>query len=761
MSKRPFLTLFVVLLLVWPVRGHEPQTQKSETKSSKAASSTQAPATKDEQDDVVRITTSLVQLDAVVTKDGKQITDLTADDFEISEDGRPQTITHFSYISNVPATAEVTPNNPPPPEPRTSTASVLPAVIRPRETRRTIAIVVDDLGISLESMSPVKHQLRKFVDEQLQPNDLVAIIRTGGEVGSLQQFTTDRRLLYRAIESLRWNLCSRVGNSALAPAPSMTVPSNTLGTGQNAVGLCANVHGGPLKSTVRALRFILQGMRDLPGRKSMVLLSDNLPLDIPDLDSLERGPIKPQAPGSDDPNADKVRGIDETHFGNEGVLRRTAEIANRSSVVIYSVDTRGIQASGLTATDNLTPSGPVTRPAGTGYLSTSALRMLNDRRAQMQDARGGMSLLARQTGGFLISNANDFGLPRMMQDQEGYYLIGYRPSGETFNRAFHHIKARVKRPGLALRTREGFFGLNDKDVMPIKPTNRDQMNAALMSPFGKVDIDLRMTALFANTKSAGSAVRCLIHFKADALTFTAEPDGARQAKFNLSGILFGDNGGVVDQVSETRTLRLSGKGYDRAQREGLVYQLDLQVKKPGTYQFRVAVQDTTSSKTGTAGQIVEIPDLRKRRLAISGITISTGAPLSSSPTDQNSSGRSGSKQDADENGISHLAIRRFQQSSNLFYAYVIYMAQVDKTTGSPKLTAEAKIFHEGKLIYAGALKAIDTAGQADLDRISASGGLQLNSLKPGEYVLQIVVKDPLADEKLGTATQWIDFEIVP
>lgn len=761
MSKRPFLALFVALLLVWPVRAQEPQTQKSETKSSKAASSTQAPA-KDEQDDVVRISTGLVQLDAVVTKDGKQITDLTADDFEISEDGKPQTITHFSYVSNVPATAEVTPKNlPPTPPPGTSTGSVLPAVNRPRETRRTIAIVVDDLGISLESMSPVKNQLRKFVDEQLQPNDLVAIIRTGGEVGSLQQFTTDRRLLYRAIESLRWNLCSRVGNSALAPAPSMTVPSNTLGTGQNAVGLCANVHGGPLKSTVRALRFILQGMRDLPGRKSMVLLSDNLPLDIPDLDSLERGPIRPPAPVTDGPDADKVRGIDETQFGNEGVLRRTAEMANRASVVIYSVDTRGIKATGITASDNLTPSGPLTRPAGTGYLSASALRALSDRKAEMQDARGGMSLLARQTGGFLVSNTNDFGLPRVLLDQEGYYLIGYRPGAETFNRAFHNIKAKVKRPGLTLRTREGFYGLNDKEVMPHKPTARDQISSALMSPFGKVEIDLRMTALFANTKSAGSAVRCLLHFPADALSFSAESGDARKAKFSLSGILFGDNGAVVNQVSETRTLRLNAKDYDRAQREGLVYQLDLQVKKPGSYQFRVAVQDATSSKIGTVGQIVEIPDFRNRRLAISGITISTGDPSPSSElSNQNSAGRSGGEQETVVN-IGQLAIRRFRQSSNLFYAYVIYMAQVDKSTGTLRLTAEARIFHDGKLIYAGGQKAIDTTGQADLDRISAGGGLQLNSLKPGEYILQIVVKDGSADEKLGTATQWIDFEIVP
>jgi VWFA-related protein len=155
-----------------------------------------------EQDSVVRITTNLVQVDAVVTKDGKVVTDLTPNDFVITEDSRPQTITHFSYVSNVlneNSVANSTPSI-------TNAAAVLPAVVRRDETRRTIAIVVDDLGLSLESIRAVKDELRKFVDERLQPKDLVAIIRTGGEVGALQQFTTDRRLLHRAIDSLGWNL---------------------------------------------------------------------------------------------------------------------------------------------------------------------------------------------------------------------------------------------------------------------------------------------------------------------------------------------------------------------------------------------------------------------------------------------------------------------------------------------------------------------------------------------------------------------------
>src|ERR1044072_2995025 len=178
------------------------------------AQTTPAPTSQkpsDDQDEVVKITTNLVQVDAVVTKDGKPVTGLTADDFEIYQDGKKQTITSFLYISNVPAgaltaTKEKPVNGPMPSRP-----------INPNDPHRTIAFVVDDLGISAESMSQVRKQLRKFVNEELQPNDLVAIIRTGGEMGALQQFTNDKRLLTRAADQLHWNICSRIGLHVFQP----------------------------------------------------------------------------------------------------------------------------------------------------------------------------------------------------------------------------------------------------------------------------------------------------------------------------------------------------------------------------------------------------------------------------------------------------------------------------------------------------------------------------------------------------------------
>ena len=747
MKSKAFLSLLITFVVSIPVVTQQPQQQKPKTTEKEPKPVATQPQADEDQDSVVRITTSLVQVDAVVTKDGKTVTDLTPNDFVLTEDGKPQTITHFSYVSNVPG------ENPEKPTPSTTNTAVLPpAVVRRDEPRRTIAVVVDDLGISLDSIRAVKEQLRKFVDENVQPQDLVAIVRTGGEVGALQQFTTDHRVLHRAIDSLRWNLCSRAGYSAITPTQNMTEPTETMASGQNAVGLCADVQGGPLKGTVRSLRFILAGMRALPGRKAMILLTDNLPLDLPNVNSLERGPIQPQAPINDAGNADLVRNEGETQFGNEGVLRQVAELANRSSVVIYSVDTRGTKAIGITAADNLQPSGPGKRVPGTEMLNRSALIALNNRSSSLQDARGGMSLLAKQTGGTLTSNSNDLGLARVLEDQTGYYVLGYRPSNETFNRSFHRIKLRVTGSGLTLRTREGFYGLSSNDVSQVNGTTREQMAAALASPFGADQIEVHMTALFANAQS-GSFIRSMVYLNPSDLNFTKEADGSRSAKLRLASILFDVDGGVVEQVEQDRALKLPAKDYERATREGLVYQLDVPAKKPGSYQLRIAVRDTGSTKIGKAAQLIDVPALATNKLALSGITLSTDAETSR-PVEESPQSKS-----ATASTIANLAMRRFRSSSNLYYGYVVYLGNAKKLTDVPALLTEVKLFRDGQLVYNGGPKPVDTTGQTDFERISAAGGLRLNSLSPGAYVIQVTVKDKAGAR--AEATQLIDFEVIP
>jgi len=171
-----------------------------------------------DEDDVVRITTNLVQVDAVVTdRNGKPVTDLKPEELQIFEDKRQQKITHFAYVSSEPSESTPTPkptvvdkNAPPAP----------PSVLRPDQIKRTIALVVDDLGLSFGSTYYVRRALKKFVDEQMQPGDLVAIIRTAGGMGALQQFTSDKRQLNAAIERIRWYMNGRGGVGAFGPINS-------------------------------------------------------------------------------------------------------------------------------------------------------------------------------------------------------------------------------------------------------------------------------------------------------------------------------------------------------------------------------------------------------------------------------------------------------------------------------------------------------------------------------------------------------------
>jgi VWFA-related protein len=486
MTQRVLLSLLLVILILPHATGQQPTPLPSPA--------TQKPATPQnppeiDSQDVVRITANLVQVDAVVTKNGKQVTDLKAEDFEVFEDGKPQTITNFSYISNLPESAAVRSS-----KTNDATAPVPPAKINAADQRRVMAVVIDDLGISFESMTHVRKQVRKLLDD-LSPNDLVAIIRTGGDVGSLQQFTNDRRVLQNAVDRLRWNPCSRGGVYVFAPAGSMG--SNT--------GLCSQLI---MHSTLKSLRFIIKGMSYLPGRKSLLVLSDYLPIqdEMPSAadetkqmvgDSSVIGSMSESMSRSDSPDP------------NAGVsyaaqLQLIAELAIRASVVIYSVDTRGLQYTGLTAADRLTATGQ----AGINNQINSIMR---SRSAQLLSGREGSDLIARQTGGFLIRNSNDFGLNQVMNDQQGYYLIGFRPAEETFNRKFHHLKAQVKRGGLSVRTRAGFYGFTDEEARPKDLSVADRMTKALMSPFGAKDITMRLTSFFFDDPSQGPVVRSFVY----------------------------------------------------------------------------------------------------------------------------------------------------------------------------------------------------------------------------------------------------------
>jgi VWFA-related protein len=669
-----------------------------------------------DQDDVVKITTNLVQIDAVVTKGGKPVPNLTADDFEIYEDGRRQMITSFAYISNVPSTSTQ-------PEPakanREKTANTAPSAPVKRDApRRTVAFVVDDLGLSAESMGQVRRQLRKFIAEQLQPNDLVAIIRTGGELGALQQFTNDKRLLSRAVEQLKWNIRSRVGIGLFAPARRELFPDVEYPRAFQSYS-----------GTLKALRFILDAMGELPGRKSMVLLSDSLPADGQEVIFTERtfpGPEEESTTSSGSTN----------YISYSGLLQKVAEKAIRASVVIYSVDTQGLATTGITAADSFSSSRRLDEQINSLLVTRSAL--LHSRR------QGGM-LMAKETGGFQVRNSNDFNLKGIMEDQSGYYLLGYRPTEETFNRRFHQIRAKVKRSGMTVRTRSGFFGVTEEEANRDRPSHLNSTNLALLSPFGAQDVEVDLTSFFANDPSMGSVVRSFVYFDAKNLTLD-EVDGRRHGAIELYGVIFGDNGVVVEQGSRGVKLNWTESDYQKAITNGVHLRFDLPVKRPGYYQVRVAVRDRTSLRLGSAGQFVDVPNLKNKRLAVSGIVLGTVGDFSGAASDLNRT-------------IVNPGARRFEQNSNVYFAYMIYNARRDSAGPHPNLVMQANFFHDGKSVYSGPEVPVEFANQPDPTRVFAHGVVPLKALISGSYYLQVVITDKTPKSKEAPVVQWVDFEI--
>ena len=658
-------------------------------------------------DDVVRITTNLVQVDAIVTKDGKVVPNLTAEDFEIYEDGKKQAITSFAYISNV-LTSTSTSERPAEPPPKVKPTELGPAPRLNRDDpRRTVALVVDDLGLSAESIHNVKKQLRKFIAEELQPNDLVAVMRTSGELGALQQFTNDRRVLDRAVERVRWNMCSRAGTTVM---PIFDPTRDQFEDPEFACG------AGSYYKTLKSLRFILDAMGQLPGRKSMVLLSDSLPVESQEV-KYENEALNTNIATT-------------TRF--TWVLQRIAEKAIRASVVIYSVDTQGLQYTGLT---------PADQPRLTRGTMNASSNIMTRRSDLLWRRREGGELIAKQTGGFQVRNSNSFDLPRILQDQNGYYLLGYRPTSETFNRRFHQIKAKVKRSGMTLRTRFGFFGVSEEEITrPAQLINPTTTNLALRSPFGAQDIEVNLVSFFTNDKASGSMIRSFIYIDPRGLTFETV-DGMRQASFELHGVIFGDNGIMVEQNQQNATLSLNERDYEHAMRNGMALKLDMSVKRPGSYQVRVATRDKNTGKIGSSGQFVEVPDLSKKRLAVSGIVL--GATSGFAGRDAN-------------HIIEHPATRNFDLNTDLHFAFVTYNA-----TSTSNLVMEAKLFRDGKAVFAGPETPINAGNSTDPSRLLVNGSLRLSpDLELGNYYLQVVITDKGTKGKTPPVVQWIDFDIV-
>jgi VWFA-related protein len=688
---------------------------------------------------VIRINVDLVQVDAIVTDTkGKPVTNLEADDFEVFQDGKPQKITNFTFIDvkdsrvTIPAASaapQKTKNLPAPLPP--------PPQLRREEIRRTVALVVDDLALSADSTVRVRQALKKWVDTEMQPGDLVAILRTSAGMGALQQFTADKRMLYAAIDLVQFHT-GRVGVSSFAPITGAALRTTLPGTSEVSTEADTSLFNNEIQQaymlgSIGAVQFVLQGLRDLPGRKSMVLFSENMKF------TYLEGP-----------------GLVNLEFTSKSLveerMRKLIDEANRSSVVIYAIDPRGVVYTGLTAEDFTGSTGD-----DNGGMTAQQVSEIDTQRSRdLIASQDGMITLTQKTGGLFLHNNDIQGsLREVVNDGDGYYLLGYQPDAATFDAKtrqpkYHSIGVRVKRPGLRVRSRSGFFGTPDANAAPPPVGRVAQIARALASPFASGSMRVQLTTLFSQSEKEGSYINAMFHFEARDLTFTRVNEGSHQAQFDTFAVTFDVDGRPVASGDKTWNLRVEDKDYEEVLKRGLVYSLHLPVKKPGAYQMRMVVRDSTNEQVGSATQFIEVPDMTKGRLTLSGIV------LSGEQAQQKGDDPAEGTINADDPNLT-AAVRIFKPGTAIVYAYQILNARADNNRKF-QLEIQTRLFREGRQVYAGSPTPLNDE-QKDPRHLLGAGRMQLAQAAPGHYALQVIVTDKLAKEKYRIAAQSMDFEV--
>jgi hypothetical protein len=355
-----------------------------------------------------------------------------------------------------------------------------------------------------------------------------------------------------------------------------------------------------------------------------------------------------------------------------------------------------------------------------------------------------------------VADNNDISdtLRQAVDDGNGYYLLAYQPVTTTFapgEAKFHSISVRLKRPDLRVRSRTGFYGTPDRGT-PQPRTPIEQITRALTSPFATGNVRVRLTTLFSQSEKQGPYVNALLHIDANDLTFNQDADGFRTTTVDIAAVTFDADGNQIEGASKTWRFRLPSKTHEEVLRTGLVYSLHVPVKKAGAYQMRLAVRDNASQLLGSASQFIEVPDVKKGRLTLSGLVLGG---------DRNRTAEAGEPAEGallEEDANSTPAVRIFKQGMTVVYGYGILNARTDRNKKT-QLEVQTRLFRDGQEVFASPSKPLSSDGQPNPQRLVAGGRLQLAQLAPGDYALQVIVTDKLASEKNRVAAQSMDFEV--
>ena len=544
-----------------------------------------------------RAEVNYVEVDArVLDAQGKFVTDLKPEDFEIFEDRRPQKVTAFSLV-NIPVERQQRPlfaSQPVEPDVRNNLQGA---------DGRIYLLVLDDLHTNALRSQRTKLAARMFIERYIGANDLAAVVHTAGRSDANQDFTNNQRLLLQAVDKF---MGRKLRSSTLNKIDDANRRAGTGLANDPAQDLDDRERGFQARNALDTVRNLSQYLGNIRGRrKALVMFSEGVDYNIYDIMS-----------AGNTGNMEASTVMDAT--------REMLAAATRANVAIYGVDPRGLGASfdGLAEIQSF--------PDDTSLgLNQSAL--FNETRLGQDSLR----TMSEETGGFAVVNRNDFAnaFQRIVDDNSSYYVMGYYSTNERRDGRFRRIEVRVKdRPGLVVRARKGYVaprGRAPETKAAAKDGPSVELKEALESPLPLPALPLAVTAsVFKGPAGKGSVViSTFVHGRS--LPF-AEEGGMFKNDLEVIGIATDDKGKNFSTDRNTVSLNMKPDTADRVRATGfrVIQSLDL---APGRYLLRVAVREGNTRQAGMTTYDLEVPEFTKGPLTMSGLAL-TSAMSSVAPT---------------------------------------------------------------------------------------------------------------------------------
>jgi VWFA-related protein len=403
-----------------------------ESSAQQAGSAEQPQQGDNPQQPTFRAGVNFVRVDVMV-HDGKgqPITDLTQADFEVLEDGKPQTIEQFRLIR---VDGNPRPGDPPPRELRNRIDEEIEIS---RDDVRLFVFFMDDYHVRLGNSLAIKEPLTRFVQTQLRPNDVVGIMYPLTPLDGIS-FTRNMASVVSAIERFEGRKFDYRPRNAFeeqyARAPSEAVEQ---------------IRNQVVMTALRGLSTRLGGLRE--GRKAIIYVSEGLTVMLPPQMRTNDASLGPMGnPAARSPMIGENSQREETMawFAQSDLysqLRDVFTAANRNNAAIYTLDPRGL--------------------APFEYGIDEAVGPNQDRRA-LQMTQDTLRSIADETDGRAIVNRNDLapGLAQIVRDSSYYYLVGYNSTQAPSDGKFHEITVRVRRRGLDIRSRKGYWALTAEEI---------------------------------------------------------------------------------------------------------------------------------------------------------------------------------------------------------------------------------------------------------------------------------------------------------